>query len=100
MSCTTAIHRRRRGRSRPASRGFAAIVPLAVAVFSSVLLMTACHSPPTQVARVSAAAADAPLPAAQPVAANPGQVETPALAATPFDEHFYTPPVDDEAEPI
>jgi hypothetical protein len=96
MHRTASIRRHR----RTLSRGFVAVVPLAIAVFSSVLLMTACHSTPMQLEAAPAEPA-ATMPAGSAASArNPCYVEQATLSSMLYDEHFYTPSAtDDDASP-
>jgi hypothetical protein len=87
----------RHRRLRAGSPGFVTAIPLALAAVAAIMLMSACHSAPALVA-------DTPAAPATPFVENPDVCDAAcnerALAhLQPYDEHFYTPPSDDELMP-
>ncbi len=87
----TASFRRHR---RAPCHGFAAVIPLAIAAFLSLMLVTASHSTPSQLAQAPGASRAGAIVVAE---ASAGVAPVP-LASMFFDEHFYTPPVDDRED--
>jgi hypothetical protein len=90
----------RRHRLRAASSGFVTAIPLALAAVAAIMLMSACHSTPALVADTQAAQAE---PATQfvenPDTCDRACTERAMAHLQPFDEHFYTPPLDADDAP-